>query len=556
MPARLDSKLSTYRQKRDFEKTSEPGPSASASPSDESRFMVHKHHANRLHYDVRLESEGVLWSWACPKGPSYDPAEKRLAVETEDHPLAYGDFEGRIPDDEYGGGDSLVWDRGTFDTVPPGQAKQQRAKGRLHLRFHGEKLSGDWHLVRTRPQGGKAQWLLFKAKDGTERPGYDVVSERPESVLSGRSVTRGPTRKGTREQQLDVDRLLEKVWPPMLATLSEPGAAPQREFLYEVKYDGYRALAAISKGRVAVKSRNQLDFMTRFPFLARAFGSITVNSCVLDGEIVARDDEDRSRFQLMGDPSATHEFVAFDLLWLDGEDLRARPLEERRQLLESVLALAKPPLVLSQRVDGTAEQAMVVAGLKQWEGLIAKRRGSRYVGTRSQDWLKLKRVDTAELAIVGWTPHTNSSRAIGALLLASHVGDHYVFAGKVGTGFDAKTRAQLKDKLAPDEVKKPDVEGAPRLKKAHWVKPKLVAQVKYSEWTRDGKLRHPSFLGLRDDKTAPETNLEGDVPKGLFGTQVKPGFATWHSNRWRPRPSAPRSRGTRSPSRSTRAASR
>ncbi len=532
--------LSTYRAKRHFGITTEPSPSARAEPSEKLRFMVHKHDATRLHYDLRLESEGVLGSWACPKGPSYDPTQKRLAVETEDHPLAYGDFEGRIPDGEYGAGDSIIWDRGTFDTVPPGEFKKQKEKGHLHLGLQGEKLQGGWHLVRTRPQGDKPQWLFFKAKDGTERPDFDVIAERPESVKSGRRITRGPLRKSAAAKQIDPVALLERVWPPTLATLSEPKTAPAEGFVFEVKYDGYRALAAISGGRTAVRSRNQLDFSSRFPFLERAFASIVVGSAVLDGEIIAINAQDRSDFQTIGDPSATHRFVAFDLLWLDGEDLRARPLEERRELLESVLANARPPLVIAERVPGPTSEAMKEAERHGWEGLIAKRRGSRYSGTRSTDWLKLKRVDTAELAIVGWTPHSTGREAVGALLLAAYEAGRYVFAGKVGTGFDTKMRARLLQLLEPDEVAKPEVEGAPRMRKAHWVKPRHVAQLRFSEWTRDRKLRHPSFLGLREDKQ-PESPLpregegqgEGEkLQPNFFGTaSTGAGFGVWHSKR-------------------------
>lgn len=522
--SRPASKLSTYRAKRNFKVTSEPGPSVPATTSTALRFMVHKHDATRLHYDLRLESEGVLNSWACPKGPSYDPAQKRLAVETEDHPLAYGDFEGRIPDGEYGAGDSIIWDRGTFDTVPPGQFKQQKEKGHLHLALHGEKLDGGWHLVRTRAQQAKPQWLLFKAKDGAERPSFDVVAQRPESVKSGRTVTRGPLRKNAAARQPAPDALLERIWPPMLATLAQP-TVTSAEFIYEVKYDGYRALAALSGGQSAVRSRNKLEFATRFPFLERAFSSVVVGSAVLDGEIVALDAHQRSSFRTLGDSSATHRYVAFDLLWLDGEDLRERPMEERRELLESVLANAKPPLMLAERVPGSAWEALALAEKHGWEGLIAKRKGSAYVGARSRDWLKLKRVDTAELAIVGWTPHSTGREAIGALLLAVHEENRFVFAGKVGTGFDTKLRAHLLQLLALDEVAAPEVEGAPRLTKAHWVKPRHVAQVRYTEWTRDGKLRHPSFLGLREDK-APE---EAAPEPSLFGADSGSGFGVWHS---------------------------
>lgn len=532
--------LTTYRTKRHFGVTSEPSPSAKAAPSNELRFMVHKHDATRLHYDLRLESEGVLGSWACPKGPSYDPKQKRLAVETEDHPLAYGDFEGRIPDGEYGAGDSLIWDRGTFDTVPPGQFKQQKAKGQLHVQFHGQKLEGGWHLVRTRGEANKPQWLFFKAKDGTERPDYDVIAERPESVKSGRTLTRGPLRKNVAQRQLAPAKLLEKVWPPMLATLADVTDAPSERFSFEVKYDGYRAIAALSGGEVAVRSRNQLDFAARFPFLERAFSSIVVGSAVLDGEIIALDEDERSSFQRLGETSAAHRFVAFDLLWLDGEDLRARPLEERRELLESVLANAKPPIFLSERVRGTTAEALGVAQQHGWEGLIAKRKGSAYVGTRSADWLKLKRVGTIELAIIGWTPHSAGVDAVGALLLAVHDHGRYVFAGKVGTGFGTRLRARLLRLLKPDEVEKTEAEGAPRLRKAHWVKPRHVAQVRFSEWTRDGKLRHPSFLGLREDKAPEDAAPEVALGKGFFGAQQTGGFGVWHSKAEQKKDHSPR----------------
>ncbi len=331
--------LSTYRAKRRFDVTAEPSGEAGAVPSDQPRFMVHKHDATRLHYDVRLEIDGVLASWACPKGPSYDPAQKRLAVQTEDHPLEYGDFEGRIPDGQYGAGDSIIWDRGTWDTVPPGQATAQWKKGHLHVALHGEKLEGEWHLVRTRAQGGKDQWLMFKAKDGTERDGYDVIAERPESVVSGRRVTRGPVRKA--KFHAAPQALLKKVAPdgPMLATLSEPKQAPASDDFHEVKHDGLRALAAVAGGQVAVVSRNGLDLLDRFPWAAEALARIEANDAVLDGELTAA-----GGFQHLGDGQAEHRFVAFDLLWLDGEDLRARPVEERRALLESVVANAGPLL--------------------------------------------------------------------------------------------------------------------------------------------------------------------------------------------------------------------
>ena len=513
MPRRNDP-LEKYRQKRDFTVTPEPAPERPApAPAGALRYMVHKHDATRLHYDLRLEIDGVLASWACPKGPSYDPAQKRLAVETEDHPLAYGDFEGRIPDGEYGAGDSIIWDRGTYDTVPPGQVHEQRTKGHLHILFDGEKLEGGWHLVRTRPQGGKAQWLLFKAKDGTERPDFDVVAERPESVASGRRLTRGPERQQSlRGVHPDPDVLLGRVWPPMLAVLSKGTPAPADRYVYEVKYDGYRAVAAVSGGKVSVRSRNDLDFAARFPWVAPALKQVVVGEAVLDGELVALDEAGVSRFQRLGDPSAEHRYAVFDLLWLDGEDLRSRPLEERRELLESVMANTRPPLELAQRVRGDEKTAVAEAKRRGWEGLLAKLRGSPYVGARSSDWLKLKVLGTDELVIAGWTPISNGAAEVGALLVAAKRGKHFVYAGKVGTGFDRPMRRRLLTLLKKDEVPRAAVDDAPRMRDAHWVTPRHVAELQFTEWPRDGSLRHPSFQGLREDKGPQEIGEDRQAP--------------------------------------------
>jgi bifunctional non-homologous end joining protein LigD len=512
--ARRNDPLERYRQKRDFKVTPEPAPERPApAPAGALRFMVHKHDATRLHYDLRLEIDGVLASWACPKGPSYDPSQKRLAVETEDHPLAYGDFEGRIPDGEYGAGDSIIWDRGTYDTVPPGQVHEQRRKGHLHVVFAGDKLQGGWHLVRTRPQGGKAQWLLFKAKDGTERPDFDVVAERPESVASGRRLTRGPERqRSLRGIHPDPEVLLGRVWPPMLAVLAKGTPAPAERYVYEVKYDGYRAVAAISGDQVSVRSRNDLDFAARFPWVAPALKQVVVGEAVLDGELVALDEAGVSRFQRLGDASAEHRYAVFDLLWLDGEDLRSRPLEERRELLESVMANTRPPLELAQRVRGDEKTALAEAKRRGWEGLLAKLRGSPYVGTRSADWLKLKVLGTDELVIAGWTPISNGAAEVGALLVAAKRGNHFVYAGKVGTGFDRSMRRRLLTLLKKDEVPRAAVDDAPRMRDAHWVTPRHVAELQFTEWTRDGKLRHPSFQGLREDKSPEEIGEDRKAP--------------------------------------------
>ncbi|MDC0710337.1 DNA ligase D [Stigmatella sp. ncwal1] len=509
--------LRTYRAKRDFQKTSEPAPSDEVPRrrGEPPIFVVHKHDATQLHYDLRLEIDGALASWALPKGPSFDPKTKRLAVETEDHPLAYAGFEGRIPDEEYGGGDSLLWDRGTYETVPPGEAPAQRKKGHLTVQLHGEKLKGRWHLIRTKPQGKKAQWLCFKAMDGEADADYDVTAERPESVKSGRSATRGPVRKRALPQRpASTEQILQSVWPPMLAQLSVPEQADDATHVYEVKYDGFRALASVSSGSLTLHSRNGNDLSARFPPLAEALRQLRVTEAVLDGEIIALDAQGRSRFQLLQKGSdAEQRFVAFDLLWLDGEDLRQRPLEARRELLEQLLSGVKPPLQISERLELPADKALAKARSQGWEGLIAKRRGSPYVGSRSSDWLKLKVQAGQEAVILGYLPIKNAraQEQIGALLVGVHGPDGYHDVGKVGTGFSSETRRELRALLDRQRVKAPVAVDAQPRPGAVWVKPKYVAQVHFTEWTTDGRLRHPVFQGLRTDKK-PQEVVREQVP--------------------------------------------
>lgn len=518
-------KLETYERKRHFDVTPEPSPDTPA-PRTAGRptYMIHKHHARRLHYDLRLEIDGTLASWAVPKGPSYDPAVKRLAVETEDHPLAYGAFEGRIPDGEYGAGDSIIWDRGTYDTDPPGRAAAMKKKGHLVVQFQGEKLDGAWHLVRTsRGEGpGKTEWLMFKAKDGKENPARDVVAERQESVVSGRRATRGPVAAKTirAHHPAPLDLLL-RVWPPMLARLATAEDVRDDDHL-EVKYDGFRALAAVAGGRVSLQSRNGLDLAPRFPGVPPALARLVVGEAVLDGEIVAEDAAGGHGFQLLGERAARISYFVFDLLWLDGEDLRERPIEERQELLASLLSPAPKGIVLAESVDGPVRDALARAREERWEGIVAKRAGSTYQGGRGGDWLKVKLSHRQELAIAGYTPLRNGGDGVGALLLAIRDGGAFRFAGKVGTGYSDAVRRQLARALEPDRIAKPVVEGAPRLRDARWVTPRLVAEVAFTEWTADGKLRHPSFQGLREDKLPEECVREEAKPGRAQGAKRRP----------------------------------
>jgi len=317
-----------------------------------------------LHYDLRLEIEGALGSWALPQGPSYDRRRKRLAVQTEDHPLGYAQFEGRIPDQEYGGGDSLVWDRGTYHTDPPGQEQAQREKGHLRLVLEGDKLRGVWHLVRTGRVDGRTQWLFFKAKDEQAQPERDIVTERPESVVSGRRVVRGPVNERTlRARHPEPIGLLVRVWPPVQAREVWPGDVEPGSFL-EPWLRGHRALASLSGQRVALQSEEGRDLVSHYTGLARDLAGIRVGEAVLDGVVV--------------DDGAGGAYFAFDLLWLEGEDLRSRPIEERRDLLESVLAHAGPCVQPVERLPKEVAKADRSARKRGWVGLIAKAEGSRY----------------------------------------------------------------------------------------------------------------------------------------------------------------------------------
>jgi bifunctional non-homologous end joining protein LigD len=550
--AQVQKKLGTYRAKRDFEKTPEPPPDESSQIAGIKgkkkaarglEFVVQKHDATRLHYDVRIEIAGAMMSWAVPKGPSYDPAVKRLAVETEDHPMAYNRFEGRIPDGEYGAGDVLVWDRGTYETVPPGQEGAMRAKGHVHLRFAGEKLRGAWHIVRTgrapdrSAAGGepvKAQWLMFKAKDADGDPARDIVTERPESVLTGHRATRGPRRVSASPAGTRARALIDATGDVARATLAAhlPDA---RAFTFEIKYDGYRIRIGKAGSDVRLVSRNGHDWTSRFDVVAAAARALPVREAVIDGEACAVDEDGTPSFEgLQGWVAGerrhvTIAYAAFDLLWLDGRDLRARPLEERRELLEALLASAPPPaeghatLAFSRAVEGDAasiDALVAAARAANLEGLVAKRRGSPYVGGASSHWLKVKFSRRQDCAIVGYVPIAGGTSA-GALLLAVMDSGRMRYAGRVGSGLDARTRTALARRIdavatpGPPSLSPP----APRTPGAVWCAPTLVCEVKFGEWTREGSMRRPSYLRLREDK-APEDCLV-EVPETASGEEAK-----------------------------------
>lgn len=518
--------LERYVKKRDFAKTPEPsGARAKAAPAKRLRFVVQMHRATRLHWDFRLEADGVLKSWAVPKGPSFDPADKRLAMHVEDHPLDYRDFEGIIPAGNYGAGEVIVWDRGTFRLTEGTDTTAQIAKGSLKFELFGKKLKGVFALVHIKGRGGEENaWLLIKERDAHVDPKWKI-EDHAESVKSGRTVAqiaqdpRAPhwqsSRPAASAHAASARRAARKVAPlpknvtPMLAT---PVDAPfdDPKFLYELKWDGYRALATVdAKGEVAIASRNGNDLLVKFPELANLADAFSERPVIVDGELVVLDSAGRPSFQHLQERLDRYgrrgtgkpvTFVAFDLLYGNGRDLRAEPLEKRKETLEALLT-GHGPVLYSKHVVGDGIDLYRLARERGLEGIVAKRRDSAYQGKRSRDWLKIKTQARQEFVIGGWTEARGSRKHFGALLIGVYERAALVYAGSVGTGFDAKKLAAIMAKLAPLERKTRPFTEAPKTDTpAHWVSPKLVAEIGFTEWTRDAVLRHPVFVALRDDK--------------------------------------------------------
>ncbi len=483
---------SVYDAKRDFSATPEP-PMVPVPTGERLRFVVQKHAASHLHYDLRLEHGGVMLSWAVPKGPTYDPSVKRFAVQVEDHPIAYNEFEGRIPEGQYGAGQVLIWDAGTYETIPPGVGEAMRKKGHFHLRLEGEKLHGEWHLVRMK---NDKDWLFFKGQDRFADATRNIVEEHPESIKPAQTAR----------------SILDVIGEPMLAStgMLDDAAA----FLFEIKYDGYRLLCAKSADDVRLYSRADHDWSARFGGIVEAISGLSAREAVIDAEACAVEPDGRPSFHALqrwvgGERGrATLTLFAFDLLWLDGQDLRARPIEERRKLLGEVLAARTPqgtPIVLSQSlpIPPAADMSTLLAAIRQanLEGLVAKRRGSTYQRGRSPNWIKIKTLRRQEFAVVGYTPLSGTKRSVvGALILALHDGEQFQYAGKVGSGFDDRTRSQLAKELDVHRHEERTVIPDEPIKDARWVTPTRVVEVSFQEWSPEGKPRFPTFAGLREDK--------------------------------------------------------
>ncbi|MFA0961281.1 DNA ligase D [Roseivirga sp. BDSF3-8] len=519
--------LSKYRTKRDFSKTPEPAGEISSSAKDMHRFTVQRHQASRLHYDLRLEIEGVLKSWAVPKGPSMNPSDKRLAVATEDHPMKYLHFEGEIPEGQYGAGLMHVWDTGTFTaTNAEGESNESALrkayqKGDLKLTFEGSKLKGDFALVRTGRE--ENHWLLIKKKDkyaaSKEYDSEDHLSPAM-ALQQKKKKAANKDRQATEKLPEGKDKMPHEV-KPMLATLHE-GVFDDPEWLYEIKWDGYRAIAEVKEDDVKLYSRNGNSFLKSYPPLADALATLP-GPLVVDGEIVVLNKNGVSSFQKLQNYEDEQDpnlyYYIFDVLFFNGYDLRGFALRERKKLLEQ-LAAVHERIRVSDHVEGNGEALLEEADKKGLEGIIAKRADSPYrTGSRSRDWLKIKLVKQMDAIIIGYTEPTGSRKHFGSLLLAVHdIDGELEYVGRVGTGFDEDTLEDLKKKLDRIGRKTCPVTPKPKTDRAtYWVTPKLIAEVGYSERTDEGSLRHPVYKGLRKDKDPEEVVAEKSTPAQQTG---------------------------------------
>ncbi|WP_217578888.1 DNA ligase D [Mesorhizobium sp. GbtcB19] len=534
--------LEQYHAKRDFKKTAEPAGKVGKQKQGGGIFVVQKHAATRLHYDFRLEHDGVLWSWAVTRGPSLDPHEKRLAVHVEDHPLDYASFEGTIPKGQYGGGAVIVWDEGKW--IPDGDPATGMRKGHIDFELEGHKLNGRWHLVRLKPRPGEKRdnWLLIKSDDAAARPGEDVLADEPKSVKSGltiEEVGQGKAAKGEKPKVWQSNkpaagkakagqaRRLDFI-EPQLATLEKDAPAGE-DWLHEVKFDGYRMQAQIAGSDVRLLTRAGLDWTDKFdgPVTA-ALGKLKCRDAIFDGEIVVLADSGVSSFPLLqADLSARRAdrfvYYVFDLMRLDGKDLRREPLVERKQALAELLGEQpeNSALRLSDHFHEPGKVMLQHVCRMGLEGVVSKRADAPYRSGRGLSWIKSKCTLRQEFVIGGYLPSDKTGRGVRSLLVGYYEGGKLNYAGRVGTGFSGKVATDLKKKLDGLKAdKSPFSAAVPKGKGLTFVKPELVGEVEFRSWTSDDIIRHASFQGLREDKPAEEVVQE--QPKKA-ATEAKPG---------------------------------
>jgi bifunctional non-homologous end joining protein LigD len=533
--ARVPLDIETYNAKRDFSKTKEPRGRKLAGKGDS--FVVQKHEASRLHWDFRLELDGVLKSWAVPKGPSLDPGENRLAMRTEDHPLDYGDFEGTIPQGEYGGGTVMLWDEGRWVPEKGKDPSKTIEEGHLHFTLEGDRMKGEWVMFRLKPKPGeKAEpWMLKKVTDEYAQPddGDALVDNCVTSVTTGRTMAeiaagedewrsnRGGRKGGRGKKQ--ASKAPPAFEEPQLATLVDEVPAGNT-WLHEYKYDGYRLLLAVGDGVATAWTRNGKDWSDKFKALVKAAAKLPAG-CLIDGEAVALDEKGKPSFQLLQSTlkdrkGANLVFYAFDLLIDRGEDIRKLGNLERKERLAALLETVPPPIIYGDHVIGKGEALFNTVCEQGGEGIVSKKANAPYKGTRTRCWLKIKCIQRQEFVIVGWS---ESDKRVGfrSLLLAAKDKGKLTYVGKVGTGFNTKTIHELMDRMKPLETDKAPVE-VPRAdrRQAHFIEPRLVAEIAFTEFTGDGILRHPSFIGLREDKPASQVVVE--TAKPLTKAEKKP----------------------------------
>ncbi|MEJ8853496.1 DNA ligase D [Variovorax robiniae] len=534
-----DDLLKRYRAKRNFAITPEPAEGGTAR-SGSLAFVIQKHWASRLHYDFRLELDGVMKSWAVPKGPSYDTHDKRMAMQVEDHPIAYNQFEGVIPKGQYGAGKVVIWDEGTW--TPLEDARKGYREGMLKFELDGHKMHGRWALIRIKGRDGGKQvpWLLIKEKDAFVRPAaeFSVVDEMPDSVVPLRaraaSTPKAPARKSRGKSSVDMPGEAAALPPklqPQLAALVDSIPASVAEWSYELKLDGYRLLARVDGKAVQLFTRNGHDWTHKLAQLVTAIQSLKLDSGWLDGEIVVLDDKGLPDFQALQnafDNSRTAGIVyyLFDAPFLNGRDLRKEALEVRRAILHKLLARPPAALRFSESFDARPQDLLASACRMGLEGLIGKRRDAPYVMRRADTWIKLKCVQRQEFVIAGYTDPRGARNGFGSLLLAVHDDEGRLnYAGNVGTGFDEKTLVDLKKRLDALATRKSPLSGPTELDRtAHWVEPQLLAEVSFGDWTRTGSIRHAVFHGLRADK--PAKAITRERPQEVPSMAARPSTAT------------------------------
>jgi bifunctional non-homologous end joining protein LigD len=516
--------LAQYKQKRDFHRTSEPAGSTKRRSSKQLEFVVQKHNASHLHYDFRLEMEGVLKSWAVPKGPSLNPEDKRLAMMTEDHPYDYRTFEGTIPAGNYGAGEVIVWDNGTYEPLHPGDNPEKQlltalAEGNLKINLHGKKLQGAFALVKQKKAEDNA-WLLIKKRD--QYASKADITQQVDSVISHRTLE---IDSGTEQ---DLEGLPKSNKPanvkPMLATLTD-GPFDDHDWLYEIKWDGYRAIGSWDGHSAELYSRNGNDFSRKYGPISEALRQLK-HQVVLDGEVVVLDEKGRSRFELLQDygrkPQGALIYYVFDLLWLDGHDLQSLPLIERKELLKQILP-EDSRIRYSDHIREVGTDFFHTAEQQQLEGIMAKQCSSKYrQGFRSKQWLKIKTHLRQEVVIGGFTEPRGSRKHIGALLVGIYEGGQFKYVGHVGTGIPPKLMPELRERLDKLEAdKSPFADSVKPNAPVHWVKPEMLCEVTFSEWTEDRRMRIPVFVGLRSDKPAKEVKREMPTASKPGSSRVK-----------------------------------